>query len=126
MDGMRCDIEGNLYVTRHGKGTVAKVSPDGDVLLEVQLTGKLCTNIAFGGAGWSHLLCDAGGSRERGNLSALINPDGVGLCRNGRGFRSRRLKMGRLMLFRAWDYGIFTFVKNPSFKEKTGVQETEF
>ena len=50
MDGMRCDIEGNLYVTRHGKGTVAKVSPDGDVLLEVQLTGKLCTNIAFGGA----------------------------------------------------------------------------
>ena len=49
MDGMRCDIEGNLYVTRHGKGTVAKLSPAGEVLLEVQLTGKLCTNIAFGG-----------------------------------------------------------------------------
>ena len=49
MDGMRCDIEGNLYVTRHGKGTVAKISPDGKVLLEVALTGKLCTNIAFGG-----------------------------------------------------------------------------
>ncbi len=50
MDGMRCDIEGNLYVTRHGKGTVAKLSPEGDVLLEVELTGKLCTNIAFGGS----------------------------------------------------------------------------
>lgn len=50
MDGMRCDIEGNIYVTRHGKGTVAKLSPDGDVLLEVELTGKHCTNIAFGGS----------------------------------------------------------------------------
>lgn len=49
MDGMRCDIAGNLYVTRHGKGTVAKVSPQGEVLLEVQLTGKQCTNVAFGG-----------------------------------------------------------------------------
>ena len=49
MDGMRCDIEGNLYITRHGKGTVAKLSPVGEVLIEVQLTGKLCTNIAFGG-----------------------------------------------------------------------------
>ncbi|RKU20396.1 gluconolactonase [Candidatus Poribacteria bacterium] len=49
MDGMRCDIEGNLYITRHGKGTVAKLSPAGEVLLEVELTGKLCSNIAFGG-----------------------------------------------------------------------------
>ncbi len=49
MDGMRCDVEGNLYITRHGKGTIAKLSPSGDVLLEVELTGKSCTNIAFGG-----------------------------------------------------------------------------
>ncbi|MYF54934.1 SMP-30/gluconolactonase/LRE family protein, partial [Candidatus Poribacteria bacterium] len=49
MDGMRCDIDGNIYVTRHGKGTVAKLSPDGEVLLEVELAGKHCTNIAFGG-----------------------------------------------------------------------------
>ena len=49
MDGMRCDVEGNLYITRHGKGTVAKLSPAGEVLLEVELTGKLCSNIAFGG-----------------------------------------------------------------------------
>ncbi len=50
MDGMRCDIEGNLYVTRHGKGTVAKLSPEGEVILEVELTGKLCSNIAIGGS----------------------------------------------------------------------------
>jgi gluconolactonase len=49
MDGMRCDVEGNLYVTRWGKGTVAKISPQGEILLEVQLQGKNCTNIAFGG-----------------------------------------------------------------------------
>ena len=49
MDGMRCDIEGNLFVTRHGKGTVVKVSPQGEVLEEIQLAGRECTNIAFGG-----------------------------------------------------------------------------
>lgn len=49
LDGMRCDVDGNLYVTRYGKGTVAKISPKGEVLLEVQLTGKSCSNVAFGG-----------------------------------------------------------------------------
>jgi gluconolactonase len=49
MDGMRCDVAGNLYVTRYDKGTVAKVSPQGEVLLEVELAGKKCSNIAFGG-----------------------------------------------------------------------------
>jgi gluconolactonase len=49
LDGMRCDVAGNLYVTRHGKGTIAKVSPAGAVLLEVALAGKECTNLAFGG-----------------------------------------------------------------------------
>ena len=50
MDGMRCDVEGNLYITRHGKGTIAKLSPEGEVQLEIELTGKHCTNIAFGGS----------------------------------------------------------------------------
>jgi sugar lactone lactonase YvrE len=49
MDGMRCDVNGNLYVTRYGKGTVAKLSPDGVLLLEVQMKGKKPSNIAFGG-----------------------------------------------------------------------------
>jgi sugar lactone lactonase YvrE len=49
MDGMRCDVDGNLYVTRHGKGTVAKLSSEGDLLLEVQMKGKKPSNIAFGG-----------------------------------------------------------------------------
>ena len=49
MDGMRTDVQGNLYITRHGKGTVVKVSPKGEILKEVQLKGKTPSNIAFGG-----------------------------------------------------------------------------
>ncbi|MFD1144695.1 SMP-30/gluconolactonase/LRE family protein [Larkinella insperata] len=49
MDGMRCDADGNLYIARFGKGTVAKVSPAGKVIQEVQLVGKRPTNICFGG-----------------------------------------------------------------------------
>jgi len=50
MDGMRCDVNGNLYIARWGKGVVAKVSPKGELLKEITLTGKKCSNIAFGGA----------------------------------------------------------------------------
>ncbi|MFB6248478.1 MAG: SMP-30/gluconolactonase/LRE family protein [Salinibacter sp.] len=49
LDGMRSDIDGNLYITRHGKGTVVKVSPEGKVLREIPLEGENPTNIAFGG-----------------------------------------------------------------------------
>jgi sugar lactone lactonase YvrE len=50
MDGMRCDVDGNLYITRHGKGTVVKLSPTGEVLREIDVLGKHPTNICFGGA----------------------------------------------------------------------------
>lgn len=49
IDGMRCDAKGNLYICRHGKGTVAKVSPEGELLREIILIGKKPSNIAFGG-----------------------------------------------------------------------------
>lgn len=49
MDGMRCDVKGNLYITRYGKGTVIKVSPKGQILQEIKLKGKKPSNIAFGG-----------------------------------------------------------------------------
>jgi len=50
MDGMRCDSEGNLYITRYDKGTVLIVSADKKILKEVQLNGKKPSNITFGGA----------------------------------------------------------------------------
>jgi sugar lactone lactonase YvrE len=49
MDGMRCDVAGNLYITRHAKGVVAQVSPEGLLLREIGLAGKNCTNLTFGG-----------------------------------------------------------------------------
>lgn len=49
MDGMRCDNKGNLYITRHGKGTVAIVTPEGKLIHEIVLAGKKPSNIAFGG-----------------------------------------------------------------------------
>lgn len=49
LDGMRCDVEGNLYIARYGKGVVAVVSPKGDLLFEVKLIAKKPTNVAFGG-----------------------------------------------------------------------------
>lgn len=47
MDGMRCDPAGNLYITRHGKGTVVRISPAGSITAEYMLKGKLPTNITF-------------------------------------------------------------------------------
>jgi gluconolactonase len=49
MDGMRCDKKGNLYITRHGKGTVVKLSPSGKIIREIKVLGMKPSNIAFGG-----------------------------------------------------------------------------
>src|SRR5205807_5535181 len=48
-DGMRCDVDGNLYITRHGKGTVVMLSPTGEILHEVGVLGKMPSNLCFGG-----------------------------------------------------------------------------
>jgi sugar lactone lactonase YvrE len=48
-DGMRADVDGNLYITRYGKGTVAKVSPQGEILREIEVLGAKASNICFGG-----------------------------------------------------------------------------
>ncbi|CAM1363618.1 SMP-30/gluconolactonase/LRE family protein [Tenacibaculum xiamenense] len=47
LDGMRCDKDGNLYVCRYDKGTVVVLSPEGEVVNEIHLTGKKPTNITF-------------------------------------------------------------------------------
>lgn len=49
MDGMRCDNKGNLYVCRYDAGQVVVLSPEGEQLRAITLTGKKPTNIAFGG-----------------------------------------------------------------------------
>lgn len=49
LDGMRSDSIGNLYIARYGKGVVAIVSKEGQLLKEVKLKGQYPTNLAFGG-----------------------------------------------------------------------------
>ena len=48
-DGMKCDREGNLYAARYGKGTIVILSPAGKLIREVELKGKNCSNLVFGG-----------------------------------------------------------------------------
>jgi gluconolactonase len=48
-DGMRADVDGNLYITRYGKGTVAVLSPAGKLLREIDVLGKSPSNLCFGG-----------------------------------------------------------------------------
>ena len=48
-DVMRADIDGNLYINRHGKGTGIKFSPAGETLREVNVLGKHPSNLCFGG-----------------------------------------------------------------------------
>ncbi len=48
-DGMRCDVDGNLYITRYGKGTVVVLSPAGKILREIDVLGARPSNLCFGG-----------------------------------------------------------------------------
>jgi sugar lactone lactonase YvrE len=50
LDGMKCDSAGRLYVTRHGKGTVAVLDPSGALVREVPIAeGRNVSNLVFGG-----------------------------------------------------------------------------
>jgi len=48
-DGMRCDVDGNLYIARYAAGEVTVVSPHGTVIERIKLKGQKPTNVAFGG-----------------------------------------------------------------------------
>ncbi|NSL89571.1 SMP-30/gluconolactonase/LRE family protein [Chitinophaga sp. Mgbs1] len=47
-DGMKCDKAGNLYIARWGKGVIAVLSPGGNLIREIPLKGKQCSNLIFG------------------------------------------------------------------------------
>ncbi|MGW9127969.1 SMP-30/gluconolactonase/LRE family protein [Paenibacillus chitinolyticus] len=77
LDGMRCDSQGNLYSTRFGKGTVVKISPQGNILQEVVLHGKNCTNLTFGGPDGRTVYVTVA---DNGNVEKL-RTDAPGRCR---------------------------------------------
>jgi len=49
IDGLRTDTSGNLYVARILKGTIAVLTPAGELTREIELKAKEPTNLAFGG-----------------------------------------------------------------------------
>ncbi len=49
LDGMKCDLAGNLFVARYDKGVIAMLSPAGKLIREVALKGKKASNLTFGG-----------------------------------------------------------------------------
>ncbi|MDO6748032.1 SMP-30/gluconolactonase/LRE family protein [Gilvimarinus sp. 1_MG-2023] len=51
LDGMACDESGNVYIARYGAGTIVVLSPQGELIKTVALTGQYPTNITFGGEG---------------------------------------------------------------------------
>jgi gluconolactonase len=48
-DGMRCDADGNLHITRYGKGTVVVMTEAGEILREIDVLGAKPSNLCFGG-----------------------------------------------------------------------------
>lgn len=48
MDGMHFGPKGNLFVCRYGKGVIDEISPGGDIIREIALKGKNCSNFVFG------------------------------------------------------------------------------
>ena len=64
-DGLKCDVEGNVYCT--GPGGVWVHKPDGSVLLRLKLKGH-ATNIGFGDDDWRSLYITMIGSVTRTRL----------------------------------------------------------
>ncbi|KAJ2720723.1 hypothetical protein GGI07_004450 [Coemansia sp. Benny D115] len=56
IDGMRTDVDGNLYVTRNGLGQVAVFAPSGELSAYINTTSiDFVSNLEFGGANGSDL-----------------------------------------------------------------------
>lgn len=71
LDGMRCDIKGNLYITRHGKGTVVCLNQMGKIISEIQLKGTKPSNITFGGKDGKRAYVTL---QDRGMLESFLVP----------------------------------------------------
>ena len=72
MDGMKCDVKGNIYLCRYDKGTIAVMDKKGTLLKEIQLKGKKPSNLTFGGA--DRRLCYVT-LQDRGCFETFIAPN---------------------------------------------------
>jgi signal peptidase len=49
LDGLRTDVDGRILVARPNAGSVAVLAPDGNLVREIALRGKVPSNLTFGG-----------------------------------------------------------------------------
>jgi sugar lactone lactonase YvrE len=70
LDGMKCDIHGNLYVARYGKGTVVVIHPKGLLYEEITLLGKKPTNLTFGGLEGTTVFVTM---QEKGSIETFVS-----------------------------------------------------
>lgn len=70
MDGMSVDVAGNLYIARYGAGKVAVLSPAGELLREVNLSGQYPTNLTFGGKDGKRVFVTM---QKRGMIESFVN-----------------------------------------------------
>lgn len=49
LDGLRTDVDGKIFVTRPTKSAVAVLTPDGNLVREINLSATNPTNLTFGG-----------------------------------------------------------------------------
>ena len=71
-DGMKCDVEGNVYCT--GPGGIFVHAPDGRVLARIKTPGHHPTNIAWGDDDWRTLYITMIGSVVRTRLGVAGVP----------------------------------------------------
>ncbi len=72
VDGIRTDVDGNIYVTRISLGQIDKISPEGILVQSYKLHGEFPTNLSFGGPEGKDLLIS-----NRTNSRLEIIPIGI-------------------------------------------------
>jgi gluconolactonase len=76
-DGMKIDVEGNLWVALHTLGEIWRISPDGARLGTVKLPTKFVTNLIFGGPGMKTMYVTAFDEYQHPTGSVYAVPVGV-------------------------------------------------
>jgi len=97
-DGMRFDIEGNLWLAMWGAGKILKVSRQGEILHEYIVPAPNVTNICFGGINLDRLfISSATIGLEESNASTFLQSGSVFELKNHgtRGIKSHPVKLER-------------------------------
>ena len=97
-DGMRCDVDGNLYITRHGKGTVVVMTPEGGDPPGDRRAGQVPDQSMLRRPRRPNGLCDRGGAHKTRLVPSRKARPGLAEASATSPIRSRK-PSGRLSFF---------------------------